>query len=203
MLVREVMTRSVFSLPADATINDAIRLLTTERISCVPVVDGDGRVMGVVSESDLLQAPLEPDPRAHMRPVTAPPPRPSRVDEVMTASPFTTREQADVAQVAKVLAERGWKSLPVVRENRLVGIISRSDIIRTLSRRDAQISRDVTANLASYGQPDWCAEVRDAQVTIHGPQSARDAHLAETLAASVAGVRRVVVDDWAIKEGRD
>lgn len=200
MLVRELMTHSLFSLPVDATTDDAIGLLTRKRISCVPVVDENGQVMGVVGESDLLRAPLEPDPRAHMLPVAAPPPRPSRVDEVMTRSPFTTHEQADVAQVATVLAERGWKSLPVVRENRLVGMISRSDIIRMMSRDDTQINKDVTASLASYG---WCAEVRDAQVTIHGPRSARYARLAEALAASVAGVRRVMVDAWATTEGRD
>ncbi len=193
MLVREVMTRSALSLPVDATTDEALHLLVGARVSCLPVVDDAGRVVGVVSESDLLRAPLEHDPRAHARPSVQPPARPRQVRDVMTGDPFTTHERADVADVAVLFGERGWKSIPVVDDGRLVGVISRSDVMRALSRSDEEIQADVRLRLAIDGSPSWSVRVRDAEVTIGGLRSTRDAQLAESLAACVRGVRRVVV----------
>jgi CBS domain-containing protein len=111
----------------------------------------------------------------------------------MTRGPFTTHERADVADVAAVFAERGWKSIPVVHDDRLVGVISRSDVVRALSRCDEEIQADVRLRLASDGLPGWRVRVCDAEVTVSGVRSRRDASLAEAVAASVRGVRRVVV----------
>jgi CBS domain-containing protein len=194
MLVREVMTQPALSLPVEATTDDAIRLLVSARISCLPVLDESDRVVGVLSESDLLRAPLEPDPRAHARTGVPPPPRPHAVVAVMTPSPFTTHERADVADVAAVFAERGWKSVPVVHEDRLIGVISRSDVLRALSRCDEEIRADVRLRIAADGLPGWRVDVRGAEVTVSRVRSARDARLAEAIAASVRGVRRVVVE---------
>ncbi|WP_137121760.1 CBS domain-containing protein [Segeticoccus rhizosphaerae] len=193
MLVREVMTQPALSLPVGATIDEAMRLLVSARISCLPVVDERDRVVGVVSESDVLRDPLEPDPRAHARSSVPPPPRHHQVESVMTRGPFTTHERADVADVAAVFAERGWKSIPVVHDDRLVGVISRSDVVRALSRCDEEIQADVRLRLASDGLPGWRVRVCDAEVTVSGVRSRRDASLAEAVAASVRGVRRVVV----------
>lgn len=193
MLVGEIMSRPAFSLPITATMNEAHRLLAGAKVSCLPVLGEDEQVVGVVSESDLLRTPLEHDPRAHLRSVAQPPARPRRVEAVMTRNPFTTREHADVADVAVVFAERGWKSIPVTHEGRLVGVVSRSDVVRALYRSDEEIRSEVRRRLAVDGSPAWRVRVRDAEVTVSNLRTAQDARLAESLAATVRGVRRVVV----------
>ena len=72
MLVREAMTRSVATVAPDDSVHDAAQLLLQHRIASAPVVDDDGRLLGLVSEADLMRGRTEPDPRAHMRPTDAP-----------------------------------------------------------------------------------------------------------------------------------
>jgi CBS domain-containing protein len=141
MLVREIMTSPAYSVLEGATLEEALKLMATSRVTSLPVVDGGGRVVGIISEADLLKSDLEPDPRAHVRPTRQATTSPlATVGQVMTPHPHTVREDTDVAELAHTFATTHWKSVPVVREELLQGVVSRSDVIRAMSRTDEQIA---------------------------------------------------------------
>jgi CBS domain-containing protein len=198
MLVHELMSTPALSLPLGSAVDDAVTLLAARQISAVPIVDVHDEVVGIVSEADLLGERLVPDPRVDLGATPGPEdPWHRLVDEVMTPDPVTVRENGDVAEVAALLADTGWKSVPVVRgRRRLVGVISRSDIVRALARPDAEIAARVTEDLADINRPSWRVSVSKGVVTVQGPTPGREAMLATVVARAATGVRRVVVEPW-------
>ena len=194
MLVREIMTVPALSLPTGSTLEAAIQLLARAKLSALPVVDADHHVVGLVSEADILRLHLVPDPRAHLRPVEVPQERwPQLVDEVMTPDPVTVLESADVAELGQLLADTGWKSVPVTRDRVLVAMVSRSDILHAMTTSDSAIRRQLTREFAAVGRTGWSISVREGDVTVSGAQGDREARLAEVMASAVPGVRRVVI----------
>jgi CBS domain-containing protein len=186
------MTSPAFSVHEDASLEAALQLMAKARVTGLPVVDGDGRVVGIISESDLLQADLEPDPRAHMRVASAPSgPLPASVGQVMTAHPHTVREDSDVAELAHTFAHTAWKSVPVVRGDVLLGVVSRSDVIRAMARSDTDIAAEISRILVEIGLPAWHADVILGVVHITGTASDRERAVVTSIAQSVRGVRRV------------
>jgi CBS-domain-containing membrane protein len=143
MSVRDVMTRNVISVTRDADLHEAARLLSENRISGLPVVDERRRVIGVISESDILI--LAGMKREHtfrdiVRNILGEPvptrKAGNRVEDVMNLPPITAKSDDDVGEVAKILDERRIKRLPVVDdEGTLIGIISRADIVRAITKR--------------------------------------------------------------------
>ena len=115
MKVREIMSAPVICIRADAAIGDVATLLARHRISAVPVMDELGAVIGLVSEYDLLarQGTLARD--------------------VMSPGIISVNEEADVEDVRFLLIQRRIKRVPVVDGQRLVGIVSRSDLIRQMA----------------------------------------------------------------------
>lgn len=202
MLARELMTRDVAAVRDDSPLDSAVRLLAERRISALPVVDAGNRVVGIISEADVLRLQLARDPRAHLRPVHADEPAwPQTVDAVMTPDPVTAREVADVASVAHLMADTGWKSVPVVdQDDRLVGMLSRSDVIRVLATSDADLRREVERVLAESGQEGLLVAVSAGEVTVAGVQSGRQARLVESLVLTCPGVRSVVVSEPAAQD---
>jgi CBS domain-containing protein len=195
MLVREVMTEPVVTVSPQATVKQAIRLLYERNITAVPVVNGHEYVVGIVSEMDLLRNEFEADPRAFARPVAAPDgPPPRRVEELMTRQVITVRETTDVAELADLMMTTGVKSVPVVRGTRLVGIVSRRDLMGVLARSDERIHDDVVDALGEYenGRPRWNVTVRDGIVELRGHADVTTEHIADVLARTVPGVVRVV-----------
>jgi CBS domain-containing protein len=196
MLVGEIMTSPAVTVRDDASPQVAMSLLARRRLTLLPVVNAQGRLVGVVSEADLLSLPEPPDPRAHLRrvpPITAKPAS-RAVAELMTSTPQTTSEHADVAEVAALFRRTAWKSLPVMRDGDVVGVVSRSDIIQAMSRDDDDIEDDVNRLLKDLG-PGWQATVINGVATISGPGPDRLGDAAASLAATVVGVRAIAVDD--------
>ncbi len=116
--VRDVMTRDVTTIPASATIAEARRILHERRISGAPVLSASGRVVGVVSASDLI------DPR-HEGPVTDP------VDAVMTRVVFAVKASDPVILAARLMVEERIHRVVVVGEGgALVGIVTPMDLVR-------------------------------------------------------------------------
>jgi CBS domain-containing protein len=193
MLVREIMTSPAYSVAQDAPLGTALQLMAKARVTGLPVVDGGGAVVGIISEADLLKADLEPDPRAHMRAARQPVESGGvTVAQVMTAHPHTVREDSDVADVAHTFARTSWKSVPVVRGDVLLGVVSRSDVIRTMARSDQEIASEISRTLAEAGLQSWQVDVAFGVVQITGTASERERAAAASVAQSVKGVRRVV-----------
>src|SRR5512135_963331 len=137
--VESVMTRKVFYVSTGTDVRKAAGLLTINHISGMPVVDDENRVIGVISEADIAfpaggkkkQSLLD---RIFLRRGTAG--RDALVGDVMSSPPITTLPDADIKEVATMLDMRRIKRLPVVDdEGRLVGVVSRGDIVRTVGRR--------------------------------------------------------------------
>jgi CBS domain-containing protein len=192
MLVREIMTSPAYSVHKDTNLETALKLMATARVTSLPVVDGGNRVVGVISEADLLKADLEPDPRAHVRPARQPTePLLTTVAQVMTADPHTVREDSDVAELAHTFATTSWKSVPVVRGEVLLGVVSRSDVIRAMARSDTQIAAEITQVLEETGLRAWHVDVAEGVVVVRGTGSERERGAVVSIAQSVKGVRHV------------
>jgi CBS domain-containing protein len=192
MLVREIMTSPAYSVHEDEALGAALKLMATAKVTGLPVVDRQDRVVGIISEADLLRADLERDPRAHMRvtPATSGT-SPGTVASVMTANPHTVREDSDVAELAHTFARTSWKSVPVVRGEVLLGVVSRSDVIRAMARSDQDIAGEITRVLAETGLQAWTVDVAGGVVHITGTGSERERAAVTSIAQSVKGVRHV------------
>lgn len=203
MLVNEVMTTPVVTVPESATVKQAVRILDEHKISAAPVLGTDGRMVGIVSELDLLRGEFEADPRAFARQIAAPQdPPPRRVSEVMTTDVVTTHETSDVAALAELMTSTRLKSVPVVRDGDLVGTVSRSDLLRTLAHSDARIREDVLAAIDEQfpGTTVWDVIVQDGSVELHGRADALTTQVVDVIAKTVAGVSRVAVLDTPHRE---
>lgn len=192
MLVREIMTTPALTVGAAERPQDAMQLMATVHVTMLPVVDDLGLLVGVLSEADLLRPALGPDSRAHLQPSGHEGvPLPRKVSELMTAPAHTVAEETDVADLALTLDATGWKSMPVLRDRDLVGIVSRSDIVRALWRTDDDIRGDVSDRLHDFALTGLTATVADGVVQITGAHSAYERQVAAAVASGVRGVRRV------------
>lgn len=188
MLVREVMTCPAITVLQSATVKDAIQLLERHSIAAMPVVDDSGHLVGVVSEADVIREMVVPDQRAHERPVhlTAPPLH-LQVADIMSNLPLTVAGETELAQAAELMTSTVVKSLPVVDHEAVVGVISRRDIIRLLSREDPRIEAEIDELLRQAGL-DWLVDVTDGVAVLDGPSNDRERELARALVCTVSGV---------------
>lgn len=193
MLVRELMTPDPVTVAESTPVKTALGLLAEHGITSLPVVGREGALHGVVSEADLIKDIVAPDRRAHEVPVHERLDRPARVAEVMSRHAITVHPEDDLADVVELLTSTTVKSVPVVdRGGRLVGMLSRSDIVRVLARADEDLARDVDEVLTSVGLGEWLAEVQDGVVSLTGPDGSADGETAVLVARTVPGVVEVV-----------
>lgn len=195
MLVRDVMSTDVVTVSRTATVKAALVLLARHHITSMPVLDRDGRICGVVSEADLVRDLVPVDPRAHELPVDDEwRDRPRTVGEVMTTHVLSVQRDTDVAAVVELVTDTAVKSVPVLDdEQRVVGVLSRSDLVRVLARADVDLEREVDALLTAVGLDDWTAEVSDGVVDLSGPPGSTHEGLAHLVASTVPGVVEVHV----------
>ncbi|MCG6537053.1 MAG: CBS domain-containing protein [Syntrophales bacterium LBB04] len=141
--VADVMTTNVTTVRPDADVHEVTRLLAENNISGVPVVDDANRVIGLISEADVLsmtgvrRGHTFKDLIRHMLGEPVPKERQGRtVGDFMTSPAVTRTADTDTREAAKVLDEKRIKRLPVVdHEQRLVGILSRADIVRAIGKQ--------------------------------------------------------------------
>lgn len=160
-------------------------------VSGLPVVDHESRVVGIVSEADLLPLETTPDPRAQATPVPARTmPLPTTVADVMTTQVLTVDEDTDLGEVAQRMIEAGVKRFPVLRGDRLIGVVSRHDLMKVIARTDADVEAQVRKALAELSMRLNGLEVRvsDGMVTLSGPADSSTLRLAEVVTRSVPGV---------------
>ncbi len=147
--IENLMTREVVSVRGDTTFKDIATLLTEHDISGVPVTDLEGRVIGVVSEADLVRPRSQSGPN-HRMPWRRHPRRRPRLQtdltaaHLMTSPAVTVAAGTDVTAATQLFTDRQIKRLPVVdTDDRLVGILSRHDLVRVFVRPDDAIRAEI------------------------------------------------------------
>ena len=217
MRAKDIMTTNVITVGPDEPVADIARLLMERAISGVPVVDVDGSLLGIVSEGDLVHRVLgdEAAPRAWwLKLLGDPKDTPGEyvkshgrtASDVMTAKPVTVGEDATVAEIAEVLETMRIKRVPVVEGGRLVGIVSRANILQALvgakdtglpamAADDQKIRNSV---LDALGEHSWGGTatmnvvVNKGAVQLWGSVESEDAKKAVVMAAeAVPGVTSV------------
>jgi CBS domain-containing protein len=200
MLVRDVMTSPVVSVQPTTPVRAAAALLTERGFTALPVLDGDGDLVGIVTEADLLRDRIRHDARSPLLNRELPArPAPATVGDVMTREVFSAGPVTDVADLADDMHRLGVRSVPVRTARSLIGIVSRRDVLRTLTRADVAIADDVRRRLEVYAGPErWAVDVSSGVVTLHDPVGdPTEQHIAQVMAASVRGVAAVRIDPAA------
>jgi CBS domain-containing protein len=184
-IVKDVMTTHVIAVRKNATFKDMAAQLREHRVSAFPVLDNDNKVIGVVSEADLLtKEALESGGKAagilhHREQVKA---AGLTAADLMTKPPVTIGPNDFVSHAARVMYSRRVKRLPVVDDDgRLVGIVSRADVLSVYGRPDADIRQDIVEHVildALLTDPArFTITVKDGIVTVEGmPETAVVGH---------------------------
>jgi len=194
MQARDIMTRQVITFSTEMAVRQAAAVLTEKRITAAPVLNEDGELVGMVSEGDLIGDRFGHDPRSHARRDhldTAP--APQTVGQVMTTTVIAMSASADAADLAEAMLDYNVRSVPIVEGSKVVGIVSRRDLLRTLVRSDDLIRAEVAARLDTYtgGLQHWEVEVTDGSVDLFGEADEREAQALHALARTVPGVGSV------------
>ncbi len=144
LTAEDVMTRSTVSVPDDASVKEVVRVLETNGIDAVAVVDSDQHVVGVASASDLLNqfGVNWRDRLHHRRPATT-------ARELMTVPPITTGPKTPVGDVARLASHAHVHNVPVVdHQGVLIGVVTRRDLAKVLLRPDDEIRAEVEGEIA-------------------------------------------------------
>jgi CBS domain-containing protein len=185
--VKDVMSTHVIAVRQDAPYKDMAGMLHQQRVSAFPVLDDDNKVIGVVSEADLLtkealqgtvpRTLLSRQERARKQAnaLTA--------GDLMTKPPVTIGPDETVSTAARLMFDQRVKRLPVISgDGTLIGIVSRSDVLSVYRRPDAdiqhQVSKDLIAGTFRYDPDRFTVTVKDGIVTIEGTPETSMAGLA-------------------------
>lgn len=217
MLAKRVMTRPVVVVAADASVYDAAEILLSARVAAAPVVDADGTMIGIVSEADLMHRPeiatvpgrswlsrLLSDDTGSARDFVRS--HSHRVADVMTRKVVTAGEQATLKEIAMLMDRHRIKRIPIVRDGRVIGIVSRANLLQGLLARQPVTLDDDTADekvraavAAALSKRAWAAAspidvvLQDGVVHLWGVVSNSTIRTACQVAAEeVRGVTRVV-----------
>lgn len=183
--VSDLMTHSVVRVRAQTPFKEVVKTLADHDITAVPVVDGDDRPLGVVSEADLLRKEsAQPDPAGLLAVLDAPgdapvQPAATTAEGLMTSPAVVAHPEWTVVQAARVMDGGHVKRLPVVDDTgRLVGIVSRADLLRVFLRRDhairEEISGDILDRTLGVGPDEVVVAVTDGRVSLRGTVERRD-----------------------------
>lgn len=171
MQARDIMTTRVVTVELDTTIDEVARRLLESRISAVPVVDARGRLVGIVSEGDLMRhAGTEAERQSSWWLSLLLLPEETAIDyvrthgrhakDVMTRKVIAVSEQASLEEIAETLEKHRIKRVPVVDQGELVGIVSRANLLHGLAARssgvrqpvdDRKLKSEIEENLAKAG----------------------------------------------------
>lgn len=215
MRARDLMTTSLATVPPDAPVEAVARMLAERGISGAPVVDANGTLLGVVTEGDLMRrlAAVEDRPRSWIAGLFKSAEEQAarfarthgrKARDVMTTDLVTVTEDTPVEHIAHIIEEKNIRRVPVVRDGKLVGVVSRADLLRALLAPSQSLSADapdsrirVRVVEAMRDQP-WVdtyfifPEVKDGVVTFYGfCRSEKVKQGLRVLAEGVPGVKEV------------
>jgi CBS domain-containing protein len=215
--VRDVMTTEAISVLPETPLREVAQLLLNHRISGVPVVDEHGEVVGVVSEADFLIKEQGPDALTHRRmarirgesaesrvqraKMTA-----TTAGEAMTTPAVTIAAGSRIAQAASVMTSLGVNRLPVIESGRLVGIVTRADLVRAYVSSDDELTRtireDVLFRMLWLDPAVFTVVVNDGVAAISGRVERRStAEMVEHAIAMVPGLVGVNAEiSWSMDD---
>lgn len=215
MRAHQIMTRSVISVTPDTTIVEAANIMLQRHVSGLPVVDETGKLVGIVSEGDFIRRSEIGTQRKRgrwLKFILGPGKSASdfvqehgrKVSEVMTTSPVTITEDTALAEIVDIMEQNNIKRLPVVRGDKVVGLVSRANLLQAVASLARQVP-DPTADddhirgriIDAMEKNDWCpfglnVIVRDGIVHLSGvitDESARRAAI--VLTENIDGVKKV------------
>ncbi len=207
MKVQDVMTKDVRTTRPEALLKEAGGILAHEHFSGLPVVDCEGRVVGVLSEGDILFKERDDEPASRLQRWLLLPPtyleskaEARTVAEAMSAPAITIEATRPVTEAASVMIDEGVNRLPVVDEDgTLVGIVTRADLVRVFVRSDeeiaAEIKEDVLRRRLWLDPSAVEVVVENGEVSLSGEVETRlDAELIPTLVGRIPGVVSVTSD---------
>jgi CBS domain-containing protein len=203
MKVRDLMTTDPVTTTPDSSLKEAARLMVRNQVSGLPVMDGE-RLVGIVTEGDYLRQEADREQPYRLTLLEAifgegggEAPPVERVSEVMTDKVRTIGPEATISEAARVMSRRNIKRLPVLdEEGKLLGVISRADIVNAFTKPDEVIEDEVREDIIRrllFLEPDAIeVSVSDGVVTLRGELENRtEAHLLEELTRRIAGVVKV------------
>ncbi|MFB7273574.1 CBS domain-containing protein [Streptomyces sp. NPDC056244] len=205
-IVSDVMTRTVVAVGPQAGFKEIVGAMERWKVSAVPVLTGDGRVAGVVSEADLLPKEefRDADPSrmeqmrrlGDLRKAGA-----ATADELMSAPAVTVREDATLGQAARTMARGRLKRLPVVDASGMLrGIVSRCDLLKVFLRSDEDLAEEIRTEIVDrlflMSRDTVSVSVENGMVTLGG--RIRDTALVPLAARLVRAVEGVVDVEWAL-----
>lgn len=194
MNVRDVMTSEVATVGIEASIKDVGRLLSEREVSGVPVVDRDRRLRGVVTEADVV-AMMRPEKERGV--IARLLHRARRMEsrtagEAMTSPGITVGPDDPVSRAARLIVEHDLTRLLVVLDGRLVGIVSRADLVRSFVRSDHEIAEELEETLHYrflLAPGTVAATVANGEVTLEGEVDSREnAAMLEAAVGEIPGV---------------
>ena len=195
MLVKEVMTSPAITVGIDTSIKDALALLDDHAITSLPVTGSHDRVVGVVSEADLIRDGIQPDFRRHLAfaPEEMRTLPPHTVGEVMNAHPVTVFADTDLLEAIDLMTTTTVKSLPVVDiDQRVVGVVSRRDVVHVLARPDHLLAGEADDLFRRLGL-DWLVDVNDGVAAVSGPVTDRETTMATAVLGAIPGITGVTI----------
>ena len=173
MRAHQIMTHQVITVSPETSTLDAANMMLRNHISGLPVLDSSGALIGIVSEGDFLRRTEIGTPRkraAWLRFFTSPgrladdfvSEQGRSVADVMTADPVTVNEETELGELVSLMERKGVKRLPVMRQGRLVGIVTRSNLLQAFASMAKEIP-DPTADDGTVVTPDPTANDGTAQ----------------------------------------
>jgi CBS domain-containing protein len=216
MKIEKIMQRDVVTVAPETSLKEVAALLVRHGISGLPVLGPDGRVVGVVSEADILlkEQGLAPELGGFLgRVLDQAYGDGERFDartagDAMTTPPITVGPRQTVAEAARLMTAKRVNRLPVVDGRRLLGIVTRADLVRAFERSDEEIEREIADDVllsALWVDPDDVdVLVEDGVVSLAGTVETRT--IAEIICSYVRRVPGVVTVhsdlEWKVEDGR-
>ena len=207
MRVQDLMTKDVLTVQPSTPLKNAAALLSEHRISGLPVVDGERRVLGVLSEGDILfkESSGHAGKQGFLDRLLAVPPAglelkiaAKTAGDAMSAPALTIGPRRPAAHAATMMIDEGVNRLPVIDdEERLIGIITRADLVRAFVRSDAEVEHEIREDVMRrtlWIEPDTIVvQVENGEVRLSGEvQTKSDAELIPTFVQRVPGVVSVL-----------
>jgi CBS domain-containing protein len=215
MRAHQIMTRPVITVTPETTIVEAANTMLQRHVSGLPVVDAAGKLVGIISEGDFIRRSEIGTQRKRgrfLKFILGPGKEATdfvhehggKIGEIMTLEPLTIGEDSDLEEIVELMEKNNIKRLPVMRDDKLVGIVSRSNLLQAVASLARQIP-DPTADddhirnriIDTLEKNDWCpfgisVMVRDGIVHLSGVITEERSRQAAVVAAeNVAGVKKV------------